>query len=102
MLMKINVKISFAALALFVTSAPAAILTVNAQANIFGAGHAIAPGGGILPTVYSFSPGTSFLTFSNITGTVSSGADTTGPDGAHGGPSTDMSSISGISGIKDT
>ena len=41
------------------------------------------------------------LTFSSVIGTVSSGANTTGPDGAHGGPSTDMNSINGISGIKD-
>jgi hypothetical protein len=87
-------------------SASGAVLTVDAQANIFGAGHSTAPGnawgGGVLPPVYTFTakPGL-VLTFSSVTGTVSSGANTAGPDGAQDGPSTDMESLGGISGIID-
>lgn len=81
-------------------SSSAATLTVDAMADIFGAGHSFSPGGGVLPAVYSFTAGTGLVfTASSITGTVSSGANITGPDGAHGGPSTDMNSIYGISGV---
>jgi hypothetical protein len=83
-------------------------LTVSGQANIFGAGHGIAPspnggGGGQLPPSYTFLPGSNLtLTFSSVSGLVKSwaGAD---PNGADGGFSasgtTDITSYGGISGI---
>lgn len=100
--MKVGLCVS-AAISLLAYECPAATLTVSAQANIFGAGHSSAPGGGQLPPTYSFVPGRGLiLTFSNVLGTVSSGADSCGPDGAQDGPSTDMNSTGGISGIKDS
>lgn len=92
-------------------AAHSASLTVDAMANIFGAGHAVAPapGGeapGILPPghVFAAAPGQT-LTFTSVTGTVSccySDLVTYGTD-ADGGPfatgDTDITSYGGISGI---
>jgi len=92
-------------------SSRAASLTVPGPANIFGAGHAVAPapGGespGILPSGHSFSAGPGqVLTFSSVTGTVTccySDLTTygTGPDGGpHATGDTDITSYGGISGL---
>jgi hypothetical protein len=102
-IMKIKNTLSCIIALLVANSVSAAVLTVDAKSDIFGAGHSFSPGGGLLPVVYSFSAGTGLVfTASSITGVVSSGANITGPDGAHGGPSTDMDSIGGISGIVDS
>src|ERR1043166_5209624 len=97
-----NTMLAFIILLLLAGAGSAATLTVDAQANIFGAGHSSPPGGGLLPAVFGFPAGTGqVLLITNVQGTVSSGANITGADGAHGGPSTDMNSIGGISGIVD-
>ena len=80
-------------------------LDVAAQANIYGAGHATAPGpagsgAGSLPPVFQFV-GPVVFTF-EATGQVSyNGANFYGADGAQflGGAPTDMTSFGGISGI---
>lgn len=88
--------------ALIGASASAQTLNISALDNIWGAGHAYAPGDGSLPASYSFAAsGGLTLTFSSVAGTVSSAANTCGPDGAHGGPNTDMGPVNGISGIKN-
>lgn len=103
--MKTSLFVSLFTSTLLAVSASGTTLSINATADIFGAGHATVPSGfatGSLPPSYTFLAGNNLvLTFSSVTGTVSSGANTTGPDGAHGGPSTDMNSINGISGILD-
>jgi hypothetical protein len=91
------------------TDCHALTLTVDAKANIFGAGHATAPapgggGGGILPPFVAFTVGIDqVLTFSQITGDVSccSGGTTfNGPDGnGFATGNTDILSFGGISGI---
>jgi hypothetical protein len=91
------------------TDSNAETLTVDATANIFGAGHAVPPGpggggGGTLPPVFSFPAGLDqVLTFSQITGDVSccSGGTTfNGPDGnGFATGNTDILSFGGISGI---
>jgi hypothetical protein len=89
------------------------MLTVSAQANIFGAGHAVPPapgggGGGVLPSAVSFTPDSNLvLTFSSVTGSVSccsgGGGTFNAPDGgllASG--TTDITSFNGIAGIIHT
>jgi len=85
-------------------------LIIDARANIFGAGYSTPPapdggGGGLLPPVLTFSPGSNLLlSFSSVTGLVSCcfqpGSPYNGPDG--GGDATgttDITSYGGISGI---
>jgi hypothetical protein len=90
--------------------AEAAILTVDARSNIFGAGHTTLPpaaggGAGILPPGFTFAPGAGqVLTFASVTGLVSpenTGLFFNGPDGDvyRGHVGTDISSLAGISGI---
>jgi hypothetical protein len=86
------------------TLSRADVVTVSAQADIFGAGHPVVPsfpaGGGVLPPVVNFTPGANLvLTFASVTGNVSpdNGAENNGPDGGSGG--TNINSSSGISGI---
>jgi hypothetical protein len=85
-------------------------LTIDARANIFGAGHSIPPapdggGGGLLPSLLTFSPGSNLLlTFSSVTGLVSCcfqpGSPYNGPDGGgDASGTTDITSYGGISGI---
>jgi hypothetical protein len=85
-------------------------LTVSGLANIFGAGHAIAPdpqggGGGQLPPSFTFLPDSNLvLTISNVSGLVQSwaGADPNGGDGGlSASGTTDITSYGGISGIID-
>jgi hypothetical protein len=87
--------------------ANAASLVVPGSANIFGAGQASPPntgvgGPGSLPPTFTFQPGPALsLTFSSVTGSVSTGGFTFGPDGE--GSSlfpTDMNSFQSLSGIK--
>ena len=87
--------------------ARAASLTVDATANIFGAGHSTAPNpgggsGGTLPPEYSFASGSGqTLAISAVTGTV---ALTPGYPNNGGGTtafSTNISSYGGIAGIAD-
>jgi hypothetical protein len=88
--------------------AAAGLLTIDANSNIFGAGHSVAPApgggsGGTLPPVFSFTAGSgSFVTVTDVTGTISlTPGVSNGADGsaAH---STNISSVGGISGIIDT
>ena len=80
-------------------------MSVPGPANIFGAGHAVAPapaggGGGVLPPSYSFDAGSGkVLEFSSVTGIVwPIWPYFCGPDGYDTFP-TDISSYGGISGI---
>ena len=83
--------------------------TVLGQANIFGAGHGVAPepgggGGGVLPPVWHLPKGSSrVVTFPRITGKVTpivGESPLNGPGGDHKGP-TNIESLKGISGIMD-
>ena len=96
--------IAVAAAFAFAPFGRAAVIDVPGQSNIFGAGHASAPGpagggGGTLPPVFDFT-GPTVLTLA-VTGQVTyNGANFYGADGGQFlGASTDMSSIGGISGI---
>lgn len=83
-------------------------LTVDAVANIYGAGHDVPPdpgggGGGALPPAYEFpAMGGQILQFSSVTGTISADGGITfnGPDGSRGPIS--VRPWDGISGIKDS
>jgi len=81
-------------------------MAVDAQSNVFGAGHAYAPdpgggGGGVLPPYFALpSGGGLVLTFSSVTGSVSCGPGWSGPDGGpYASGTTDILSYGGISGI---
>ena len=91
-------------------------LAVPGVANIFGAGHAVAPapgggGGGILPTLVPLPSGTGrIVTYSSVTGWTSCGCsspnppyppgNSSGPDGGScASGTTDILSWGGISGI---
>jgi hypothetical protein len=97
------------AMGLLTSRGAAQVLTVDARANIFGAGHAVPPapggdGGGLLPPVFSFAPGPNqALSFSSVIGLVSccGGGDTfNGPDGGtQASGNTDITSFGGISGV---
>jgi hypothetical protein len=91
---------------------PASSLTliVDAQANIFGAGHAAPPppasgGAGLLPPSMSFGPGQfQILQFTLVAGQVTCCGDLgglgNGPDGGiHASGTTDILSVGGIAGI---
>ena len=104
--------LAFAAYLLPISSLWASSLTVAGDANIFGAGHASAPGpggggAGQLPPVFSFAAGPAqILTFSQVTGSVRIDFDDTpgfsnGPDGGTLYTRTDISSFGGLSGIID-
>jgi hypothetical protein len=80
---------------------------VPGTANIFGAGHTIPPdpaggGGGTPPVLIVVPPGTAYITFPAVTGTVSTDpADPNGPDGRLPySYVSDVSSFDGISGIR--
>ena len=87
----------------------AGTLTIDARANIFGAGHATlprAPGGaGVLPPGITFAAAAGqALRFSSVTGLVSpenTGSFFNGPDGGvyRGNIGTNITSLAGISGI---
>src|SRR5438874_7690554 len=91
--------------------ASAAILTIPADANIFGAGHATppAPGGGgagelPLEFDFGFTVGTGLvLIFTNVTGSAivdnGSGNHVNDPDGVGSASGIDVNSFDGISGI---
>jgi hypothetical protein len=110
---RLTLKFYLAILAYFVgsgVSAPLALgsfLTVDAMANIFGAGHSTAPNpgggsGGILPPVFSLSPGSALaLTVTSVTGTVSLTPGFPSNGGGNTGFATNISSYDGISGIVD-
>jgi hypothetical protein len=88
------------------TSAQTSTLIVSGAANVFSAGGAIAPGDGISPPSVSFAAGPGKdLTFQSVTGTVSWGGATVGPNGGSPAPAgtdgTDLNSQAGISGIQD-
>jgi hypothetical protein len=82
-------------------------ITVDATANIYGAGHEVPPdpgggGGGDLPPVHEIPVGSGLiLKFCRVTGSISADGGFTynGPDGS-GGPIT-VQSWDGISGIAD-
>ncbi len=94
-------------------SASASSIAVNAADNIYGAGQSSAPGGGNLPGFIALSAGTTNVTFSSVTGSVTSGcASSAGcitlngggnyndPDGVHAGTSVSTNAGAGsISGI---
>jgi hypothetical protein len=89
----------------------AGVITVDGISNIWGAGHASAPGGGGLPPVISFTAGTvPWLLINSVIGAVDcdgAGTDCT-PHGADGelNPGTNMTGTNiaypagGLSGIK--
>ena len=84
---------------------PATASEIGANANIFGAGHATAPGGGSLPPVFNIQPGSNrVLTFSSVTGSVSynGGGNFNDPDGIGSASDANVSSTGGISGIINT
>ena len=85
-------------------TASADTLTIAGNSNIFGAGHASAPGGGTLPSFVTFGSGQTILTFSSVTGTVTinvgSGSNANNPDGIGAAPAdSNTTSVGGISGI---
>jgi hypothetical protein len=94
-------------LILAVRSAQADSLTVDAAANIFGAGHSSPPGGGSLPPSVSFAPAVTgtVLTFSSVTGEVivnaGSGDNNNDADGIGNSNHLNVSSSNGISGISN-
>lgn len=83
----------------------AALLNVDAKANIFNAGESSPSGGGVLPPSFSFAAGADLtLTFSSVTGTISccgGGVSSfNGPDGGtQAGGNTNINSASGVSGL---
>jgi hypothetical protein len=80
-------------------------VTINATDNIFGAGLSVAPepggdGGGTTPFDVPVPSGTTWMTFSDVTGTVSyEPGGSNGPDGSTTGSS--ISAAGTISGIVD-
>jgi hypothetical protein len=99
-------------LALFVFAVPRVsaqtTVSVPATANIYGAGFATAPapngsGGGVLPTSFSLPTGTSSLTITGVTGSVTFAVGTATPNAADGGTSfsalTQLSAWNSLSGI---
>lgn len=82
-------------------------LTIDATANIYGAGHTVPPdpgggGAGELPASYAFSvPSGAVLRFSSVSGSISADGGVThnGPDGSRGPIS--VQPWDGISGIID-
>jgi hypothetical protein len=95
--------------ALCIRAQESATLTVSADANIFGAGHANPPapaggGSGSLPPSYSLPPTENrVLTFTDVSGSCSmtvGGGVFGGPDGYYNMASTDIASCGGVSGIR--
>ena len=73
-------------------------INVNGKANIWGAGHAVPPGGGVLPPTVSLTFGAgSTVTFSSVTGTVNPGGGPLPPDGTAGPYATP--NLNGIAGM---
>lgn len=54
----------------FTVAGTAAIISVNAADNIYGAGQASAPGGGNVPGAIALTPVNTFVTFSSVTGST--------------------------------
>jgi hypothetical protein len=84
------------------------LMTVSAQANIFGAGSDFAPGpggggGGVVPPSLDLQEGASVVTFPTVTGKVTARMGALAYNGANGDGKgkTDITSYSGISGIVD-
>ena len=77
--------------------------SVNAQDNIFGAGHTYAPGGGNVPTGYAFTSGAGqILAFSSVTGSITfNNSNYNDADGIGSVSDTDIGSSAGIAGIKN-
>jgi hypothetical protein len=79
--------------------------SINATDNIFGAGLTTPPapagdGAGTLPVDVPIASGTTWITFSNVTGAVNSiPGDPNGPDGL--AQATDVTPVGAISGIDD-
>jgi hypothetical protein len=73
-------------------------MSVDAQANMWGAGHTAAPGGGLLPPGVTLElGGGAIVLFTSVTGTVThNGATVLPPDGATAGHV--LPNSSGISG----
>lgn len=63
-----------ALLAVGATAANADTISVNAADNIYGAGQALAPGGGNVPGFISLSSNAASVSFSSVIGSVSCGA----------------------------
>jgi len=88
----------------------AGVITIDSTSNIWGAGHATAPGtnGGSLPPVISFAAGVRYVVFNSVTGAVDcDGAmSDCSPAPAEGNPNTypltgsNFSATGGLSGIK--
>jgi hypothetical protein len=84
-------------------------LAVSGTANLFGAGHSIAPapgggGAGSLPPSVTFVPKADLvLTFASVAGSVSCCSATASTNGPDGGTtpfsSTDVASLNGVSGL---
>jgi hypothetical protein len=87
-------------------TSPLATVTVTGTDNIFGAGLSVTPdpaggGSGNVPPEITVPSGTTWMTFSNVRGTVSDeGGESNGPDG-NSTPS-DISGTGEISGIVDS
>lgn len=94
-----------------VMPAYAGVIVVNAADNIYGAGQGSAPGGGNVPGFIALPSGTTSISFSSITGsvtcgsaegciTLNGGGNYNDPDGIGAGTSSSSNSGSGsISGI---
>jgi hypothetical protein len=91
------------------TGAYASPISVSGFANVFGAGHATAPGGGILPPEYDFVNSPSQVFTFSVAGSVglTPGLGSYGGDGNPNNlpyyvlPGSDVLSAGGISGITD-
>ncbi|MDB5814604.1 MAG: Fibronectin type domain protein [Rhodocyclales bacterium] len=77
--------------------------TVQSAMNIYGAGHATAPGGGALPFKYIFpaASGQQFR-FTSVAGTVTGGGISVDADGGGAASKWSTSELSGLSGIATT
>ena len=96
------------AIALVLPASAAAVeqtVTVPGQANIFGAGHAEAPGGGVLPTSMTFAAGSKHvLTLQQVTGATSAGnvCPSVPADGTCSAAGTNISGAGGLAGFVDS
>jgi hypothetical protein len=81
------------------------VAEVDGRSNVFGAGHPVPPGGGLLPPSFRFPPSSGqYIEFSSVTGTVTYDIRIPRPfQGPDGGPHiapTNVFSTGGISGIR--